>query len=273
VIGNKKMLTYIAVAVILGAALALAVAVSRGDSAAAGMGDYGTQLQAAQGVAGDTSSSASDTSDAVQADPAKMHPPLDKFTSKDPFQPLGTDNTAASTGGTGSGTDTTETKAKVTINDVAYNVSKGDQVPSGDPVFTISEITSSDVTFALLSGSFSDGSSSVTVNVGESVKVTDQDSGKSYVLKVTAVGSGGAVGTTSTGSHSITVLSVNEQNGAAAVTFQVDGKTYSDVAVGGTIHTAWGDIKVLAVNTGSQTVTIIHGDQTMTLHAGQVVVK
>ena len=37
--------------------------------------------------------------------------------------------------------------------------------------------------------------------------------------------------------------------------------------------TSWGEIEIIAINVGAQTVTIMHGDQTLTLHAGQVVVK
>ena len=261
---NKRTLTYIVIAVILGAALALAIAVSRGDSAATAMGDYGTQVQSEQSVAGDTGVYAGDTGDPLAADPAKAQPPLDKFTSKDPFLPLGSVNT-----GTGTGSSTTETTAKIKVNGTEYTVSKGDQVPSGDPVFTISAISSSDVTFALISGTFSDGSSSVTVNVGESVKVTDEGTGESYTLTVVSVGSGGG----GTSGHTITVLSVNEQNGVAVCTLEVDGKTYSDLEVGDTIDTSWGEIKIVAINVGNQTVTIMHGDQTLTLRAGQVVVK
>ena len=57
------------------------------------------------------------------------------------------------------------------------------------------------------------------------------------------------------------------------VTFEVDGKTYSDKQVGAVIVTSFGEIEVLAINVNAQTVTIMHGDQTLTLHAGQVIIK
>ena len=56
-------------------------------------------------------------------------------------------------------------------------------------------------------------------------------------------------------------------------TFEVDGKTYADKEVGDVFTTSWGEIEVLSINVGAQTVTILHGDQTLTLHAGQVIVK
>ena len=74
-------------------------------------------------------------------------------------------------------------------------------------------------------------------------------------------------------SHSITVLSVTSQNGTALVTIEVDGKTYSDLEQGDVISTSWGEIEIIAINVNAQTVTILHGDQTLTLHAGQVIVK
>ncbi len=56
-------------------------------------------------------------------------------------------------------------------------------------------------------------------------------------------------------------------------TLEVDGKTYSDKVVGDVFSTSWGEIEVLAISVNAQTVTILHGDQTLTLHAGQVIVK
>ena len=66
---------------------------------------------------------------------------------------------------------------------------------------------------------------------------------------------------------------MNETNGTALATIQVDGKTYSDKKVGDVFSTSWGDIKVIAINVSAQTVTVMHGDQTITLRAGQVVSK
>ena len=54
------------------------------------------------------------------------------------------------------------------------------------------------------------------------------------------------------------------------VTFEVDGKTYSDKEQGDVFTTSFGEIEVLSINVNAQTVTIMHGDQTLTLHAGQV---
>ena len=56
-------------------------------------------------------------------------------------------------------------------------------------------------------------------------------------------------------------------------TFEVDGKTYSDKKQGDVFSTSWGEIEVVSINVNAQTVTILHGDVTLTLHAGQVIVK
>ena len=57
------------------------------------------------------------------------------------------------------------------------------------------------------------------------------------------------------------------------MTIKVDGKTYSDLEQGDVVDTSWGQIEIISISVNGQTVTILHGDQTLTLHAGQVVVK
>ena len=155
------------------------------------------------------------------------------------------------------------------MNGSQSTVKVGDKVS----VFTIDAISSSGVTFALPDGQqFSDGSKSVTVGVGESVEVTSEDSGKSYTLYVVSVGysDGGSGGTSG---HTISVVSISEQNGVPVCTIEVDGKTYADKEEGDTFDTGWGQIKIISINVGAQTVTVMHGDATLTLHAGQVVTK
>ena len=177
------------------------------------------------------------------------------------------------TGGTTNTSGNTSLSAKIKVNGTAYTVSAGDKVPSGDPVFDVSAVTSSDVSFKLISGQFSDGSDTVTVAAGESVEVVNSDNDKHYTLSVTSIGSNTGGGGSSTSGHSITVLSISSQNGKAMVAIKVDGTTYSDKEQGDTFTTSWGEIKILSVNVGAQTVVIMHGDVTLTLQAGQAVVK
>src|SRR5450830_1936891 len=74
-----------------------------------------------------------------------------------------------------------------------YTVVQGDKVPGSSPAFTISSITSGDVTFAVIDGALKNGDSSISVNLGESVSDT-LESGKSYDLSVLSIGDGGGGG-------------------------------------------------------------------------------
>ena len=128
---NRRMLTYVVIALIVGAALAFAVAVASTRSDATG----------APGAVGEASvtgvSSDAGTEALAVADPAKEQPLLDKFTSKDPFIPLVT--TSSGGGGTASptpsptstSTPSSNLSAKVKVDGTAYNVMEGDKVPGG----------------------------------------------------------------------------------------------------------------------------------------------
>ncbi len=273
-IADRRTLAYIVIAVILGAALALAVALSNGSEAApdvaavsgqAGLATQSDLLGSDQGAAA-----------VAVADPAKTEAVLDQFTAKDPFIPLPTATpvpTGSPTPSPSSSSTPTSFKARVSVDGTEYTVSKGDKVPTGSPAFKISSVTSGDVTFAVIDGELKNGDSSITVNLGESVKAT-LDDGTSYNLAVLSIGQGsGGGGGGSVNGHSISVLSITTTNGSAMTTIEVDGKTYSDLKVGDTVQTPAGEIAVIAINVSAQTVTIMLGDQTMVLHAGQVVVK
>jgi hypothetical protein len=272
---NKRTLIYVAFALILGAALALAVALAHNPAPAGGSAAKAAVSQSGASVLGDTLASSSIAS----ADPAKQEPLLDKFTSKDPFIPLV--NPSSGGGGTGGGgTTTTKYAAHIKVNGTSYTVVNGDKVPSGTAAFSVSSVTANDVTFTVLEGhTLKNGDSAITVNLGESVKAT-LDNGKSYTLavisignKTTGGGSNGSSGSLSTSGHTISVLSVTSNSGVALATLEVDGKTYPDKKVGVVISTSWGQVKILAINVSAQTVTVMHGDQTVVLRAGQVVVK
>jgi len=275
--GNRRMLTYIVIALIVGAALALAVAVASSRSDASGATANGTHEVSASGVYSDAGTEA-----LAAADPAKEQPLLDKFTSKDPFIPLptpgatGTSTPAPSPSATSTSAPST-LSAKVKVDGTTYNVMTGDKVPGGSAAeFDITGVTSGDVTFKVIDGTLENGDKSFSVNLGEAVKVT-LDSGVSYNISVVAIGAsssgGGSNGSGGATAHSISVLSVTSQNGTALVTIKVDGKTYSDLKQGDVVDTSWGQIEIVAISVNGQTVTVMHGDQTFTLHAGQVVVK
>ena len=266
-IQNRRTLTYGAIALIVGAALALAVALASGGTQPSSASSTGAQLQSSSELLAETSATGSMSADPLSGDPAKQEPLLDKFVSKDPFIPLGIVSPVGPVEPVNP--DSGTLGAKIKVDGTSYSVVQGDKVPGGTPAFTISSITSGDVTFAVIDGTTKGGDASVKVNLGESVKVT-LDGGKSYTLAVTSIGKSGGGGTSG---HSISVLSITETNGTALVTIEVDGTTYADKKVGDVFTTSWGEIKVVAINVSAQTVTLMHGDQTITLRAGQVVVK
>jgi hypothetical protein len=271
---NRRVLTYIAIALIVGAALALAVALSNSGAGTSGATATSTGENA---VATTVYSDSGDVALAA-ADPAKEQPLLDKFTSKDPFIPFpvpGASSTATPSPNPTSTAAPSNLSAKVKVDGTSYNVMQGDKVPGGSAAeFTVTSITSGDVTFKVIDGSLENGDKSFTVNLGEAVRVT-LDAGVSYDISVISIGTGGGGGGGGGGgtSHSISVLSVTSQNGVAMATFEVDGKTYSDKKQGDVFSTSWGYIEVVSINVNAQTVTILHGDVTLTLHAGQVIVK
>ena len=90
---KRRVLTYVAIAVIVGAALALAVALSNtGAGAATGKATAG----AGDGSPTTLLSDGSATGALAAADPAKEQPLLDEFTSKDPFIQFSTPGAATS---------------------------------------------------------------------------------------------------------------------------------------------------------------------------------
>ena len=66
---------------------------------------------------------------------------------------------------------------------------------------------------------------------------------------------------------------INTLNGESSANFVVNGTTYANKVVGDVFTTSWGQIKVLGINAGAQTVTILHGDATLVLSKGQSVTK
>ena len=272
---NRRVLTYVAIALIVGAALALAVALSNSGAGTSGAAAAGADKSAVTAY-----SAGSETATLAAADPAKEQPLLDKFTSKDPFIPFpvpGVSSTATPTPNPTSTTEPSNLSAKVKVDGTTYNVMVGDKVPGGSAAaFTITAITSSDVTFKVIEGTILNGDKTFQMDPGEPETVTLKPSDVSYHMEVISIGAasnGGGSGGGSSTSHSISVLSITSQNGTALVTLEVDGKTYSDKAQGAVIETSFGEIKIIAINVNAQTVTILHGDQTLTLHAGKVIIK
>jgi hypothetical protein len=275
---TRRSKALVVVALTLGVAAMLAVGLElRGGDTQASTGGQGYVVTT---MASDTTNDAGLVDEALATDPAKQQPILDRFQSKNPFRPLYVQSAAGvdTSGDTASdGGVTQATGAKIKVNGTAVTVEVGDQVPAGDPVFTIGAINSGDVVFRLMDGNeFEDGSSSVTVGVGESVEVTSKDTGKTYTLTVTEIlfaDGSSSDSTVSTSGHTFLALSIASTGGVATVTLEVDGTVYSDQAAGDVISTDAGQLKVVAINEGAQSATVLWGDDNLVLHVGQSLTK
>jgi hypothetical protein len=250
------------------------------------LGGYGGTDAGGVPISGDTASPLPAASPTTIVDPAKVEPNLDKFTSKDPFAamsgtiPTITPTTPVETP-TAAPTTSPEnpSSADVTILGSTSTVKAGQDTPTADPVFQVASITPDGVTFELLNDQqFDDGSSSVTVAEGETASVTNADTGTSYDITVDSLnygesGGGSSGGGSTASGHTIKVLSINTQNGTDTTTLEIDGTTYADKAVGAQFTTDWGQVRIMAIDSGGQTVTILHGDNTLVLHVGQTIEK
>ena len=289
----------ILVAVVLAAiAVAGMVATRSQGSRSTAMTAYGSG-GGELGYAADSSSgdAATGAVEEAFADPAKEKPILDTFHSKDPFTP----HFVAAPAGTGTGTVAPTSSpsstplapvaADIKIKGTVYKNQKvGAKLPPGDPVLGVTRITASGVIFKLINGwELPDFTTTMTVAEGETVDVTmvKGSATKTFSITVVAIifqasssgggggGGGGTLGGSSVtqGVHSIKVLSIDTQNGSASTTLVVDGVTYANKHVGDTFSTGWGQIKILGINASAQTVTILHGDQRITLQVGQSFAK
>ncbi len=275
---DRRVLTYVAIALIVGASLALAVALSSSGAAGSPAASGDEPAVSASGLYSDDEGAA-----LAATDPAQQQSLLDKFTSKDPFIPFPTPGaTAAPPADTNGSGDTGKTEpsdlsAKIKVDGTSYTVTPGDKVPGGSAAaFRVTSVASGDVTFAVIDGALENGDKSFTLAKGDSGTYT-LDSGVSYKIQVTDIVARSSGGNGSGGSgakgHSISVLNINSQNGVATATFEVDGKTFSDKRVGDTFSTSWGEFEVITIDVKNQVVTVRHGDQTLKLYVGQVIVK
>jgi hypothetical protein len=281
--GRARTAIFAIAVLVLAAGVAMAVFGGSGKDSATSMGTVGggggAQLPA---VAATDAASPSTTGTTDVLDPAKQEPVLDLFVAKDPFLPLGGGVPTPTPEPTPTPTPTptpsptpNPINADVSIDGAEYNVAAGDETPASSPAFYVASLAPTGVTFELIDGqTFDDGSTSVEVAEGQDVVVTNADTGDSYRLSVISLNySGGGEDKPVQSGHSIQLLSINTQNGNDTATFKVDGTTYADQAVGAVFVTGWGEIKILAIDAGAQTVTILHGDDTLVLHVGQIIEK
>jgi len=90
--------------------------------------------------------------------------------------------------GTGTAPAVTKDAATVQVNGISEDIAVGDSFPAKDPTFKLVSVTSQTANIGLVSGSFSNGASTITINVGETL-VLVADDGARYAIKLVSVAS------------------------------------------------------------------------------------
>jgi hypothetical protein len=101
-----------------------------------------------------------------------------RFSGRDPFiRRVQVDEGASATAG-----------ATIEINGESEDVSIGDPFPASDPTFELVSVTDTAASIGLVSGSFSNGADTITINVGETL-VLAADDGAQYAIKIVSIAS------------------------------------------------------------------------------------
>jgi hypothetical protein len=113
-----------------------------------------------------------------------------RFIGKDPFRGDPATRTQTPSGGTTPPPPADApagTSASIEVNGTAQDVEVGDKFPAGDPVFRLAEINAQSAVIALVSGEFSNGKKTITINVGETLVLLSEPDGKRYAIKLISV--------------------------------------------------------------------------------------
>lgn len=102
-----------------------------------------------------------------------------RFFGRDPFIGTGSGSVSPSAG---------DSAATVQVNGASEDIGIGDSFPANDPTFKLVSVTSSSASLGLVSGSFSNGDATITINVGETL-VLVADDGARYAIKLVSVAS------------------------------------------------------------------------------------
>jgi hypothetical protein len=100
-----------------------------------------------------------------------------RFSGRDPFAPLSPSNSGQSAAG-----------ATIEVNGTSEDVRVNDSFPASDPTFKLVSVTETAAVIGLVSGSFSNGDDTITINVGETL-VLAADDGTRYAIKIVSVAS------------------------------------------------------------------------------------
>jgi hypothetical protein len=117
------------------------------------------------------------------------------FESKDPFAGLGDDpaGTTTTSDGATTTTDGSESdavaRAVIEVNGSSEDVAVNDEFPASDPAFRLISIEGETVTIGLVSGSFSTGTETIEIGVGESYILVSETDGSRYVIRLVSVAS------------------------------------------------------------------------------------
>lgn len=100
-----------------------------------------------------------------------------RFSGRDPFVRKSPSSSAQSAAG-----------ATVEVNGTSENVRVNDSFPASDPTFRLVSVTDTAAVIGLVSGSFSNGDDTITINVGETLTLAADD-GTRYAIKIVSVAS------------------------------------------------------------------------------------
>ena len=98
-----------------------------------------------------------------------------RFSGRDPFAPVGPSSSGQSAAG-----------ATIEVNGTSEDVRVNDSFPASDPTFKLVSVTETAAVIGLVSGSFSNGDDTITINVGETLVLQAND-GVRYAIKLVSV--------------------------------------------------------------------------------------
>ena len=98
-----------------------------------------------------------------------------RFPGRDPFVPPSVGSSESQSAG-----------ATIEVNGESEDVGVNDPFPASDPTFKLVSVTDSAANIGLVSGTFSNGQETITINVGETL-VLAADDGARYAIKVVSI--------------------------------------------------------------------------------------
>jgi hypothetical protein len=102
-----------------------------------------------------------------------------RFFGRDPFAAAGSSSGPAAAG---------SSAATVQVNGTSEDLGIGDSFPANDPTFKLVSVSTTAANIGLVSGSFSNGAPTISINVGETL-VLVADDGARYAIKLVSVAS------------------------------------------------------------------------------------